>query len=158
VITDDRVPVTGGRDFIGSHLCERLVERGNEILFVDNFYTGRRSKGVKLLEKRNLKLIHHDVTFTLFVEVNRIFNLACPVSPVHYQFDPVQTTTTSVHGAIKMLGLPKSARTRVVQASTSEVYGDPEQHPQSESYWGRVNSIGIRSRYDEGKRYAETLF
>ncbi len=156
--TNNRVLVTGGAGFIGSHLCERLIERGNEVLCVDNFYTGRRSNLAKLLENRNFELMRHDVTFPLYVEVNRIFNLACPASPVHYQFDPVQTTKTSVHGAINMLGLARRVRARVLQASTSEVYGDPEEHPQSESYWGRVNPIGIRSCYDEGKRCAETLF
>jgi UDP-glucuronate decarboxylase len=158
VKTNNRVLVTGGAGFIGSHLCERLIERGNEVLCVDNFYTGRRSNLAKLLENRNFELMRHDVTFPLYVEVNRIFNLACPASPVHYQFDPVQTTKTSVHGAINMLGLARRVRARVLQASTSEVYGDPEEHPQSESYWGRVNPIGIRSCYDEGKRCAETLF
>ncbi len=156
--SDDRVLVTGGAGFIGSHLCEWLIDRGNEVLCVDNFYTGRRSNVAKLLENSNFELMRHDVTFPLYVEVNRIFNLACPASPIHYQFDPVQTTKTSVHGAINMLGLAKRVSARILQASTSEVYGDPEEHPQSESYWGRVNPIGIRSCYDEGKRCAETLF
>ncbi len=156
--SNNRVLVTGGAGFIGSHLCERLIERGDEVLCVDNFYTGRRSNVEALLENRNFELMRHDVTFPLYVEVDRIFNLACPASPVHYQFDPVQTTKTSVHGAINMLGLAKRVRARVLQASTSEVYGDPEVHPQSESYWGRVNPIGVRSCYDEGKRCAETLF
>jgi UDP-glucuronate decarboxylase len=158
VKSDDRVLVTGGAGFIGSHLCEWLIDRGNEVLCVDNFYTGRRSNVAKLLENSNFELMRHDVTFPLYVEVNRIFNLACPASPIHYQFDPVQTTKTSVHGAINMLGLAKRVSARILQASTSEVYGDPEEHPQSESYWGRVNPIGIRSCYDEGKRCAETLF
>ncbi len=156
--SNNRVLVTGGAGFIGSHLCERLIERGDEVLCVDNFYTGRRSNVEALLENRNFELMRHDVTFPLYVEVDRIFNLACPASPVHYQFDPVQTTKTSVHGAINMLGLAKRVRARVLQASTSEVYGDPEVHPQPESYWGRVNPIGVRSCYDEGKRCAETLF
>ena len=156
--SNDRILVTGGAGFIGSNLCERLIEQGNEVLCVDNFYTGSRSNVAKLLGNRNFELMRHDVTFPLYVEVDRIYNLACPASPVHYQFDPVQTTKTSVHGAINMLGLAKRVRARILQASTSEVYGDPEEHPQPESYWGRVNPIGIRSCYDEGKRCAETLF
>ena len=153
-----RVLVTGGAGFIGSHLCERLVDVGAEVLCVDNFFTGAKDNIVHLLGHPRFELIRHDVTFPLYVEVDRIFNLACPASPVHYQFDPVQTTKTSVHGAINMLGLAKRVKARILQASTSEVYGDPEVHPQHESYWGRVNPIGPRSCYDEGKRCAETLF
>ncbi|NJO55015.1 MAG: SDR family oxidoreductase [Rhodospirillales bacterium] len=149
--------VTGGAGFLGSHLCERLVEAGHEVLCVDNFFTGTRGNVAHLLGKSNFELMRHDVTFPLYVEVNQIYNLACPASPVHYQFDPVQTTKTSVHGAINMLGLAKRVKARLLQASTSEVYGDPEMHPQSEDYWGRVNPVGIRSCYDEGKRCAETL-
>jgi UDP-glucuronate decarboxylase len=156
--TDDRVLVTGGAGFIGSHLCERLVASGDDVLCVDNFFTGRRANVAGLLSSPRFEIMRHDVTFPLFVEVDRIFNLACPASPVHYQFDPVQTTKTSVHGAINMLGLAKRVRAKILQASTSEVYGDPEVHPQPEEYWGRVNPIGIRSCYDEGKRCAETLF
>ena len=150
--------VTGGAGFLGSHLCERLIERGDDVLCVDNFYTGSKANIKHLLAHPHFELMRHDVTFPLYVEVERIFNLACPASPIHYQFDPVQTTKTSVHGAINMLGLAKRAKARILQASTSEVYGDPEVHPQTESYWGRVNPIGIRSCYDEGKRCAETLF
>lgn len=150
--------VTGGAGFLGSHLCDRLVARGDDVLCVDNFFTGSKRNVAHLLGNSNFELMRHDVTFPLYVEVDRIFNLACPASPVHYQFDPVQTTKTSVHGAINMLGLAKRVKARVLQASTSEVYGDPEVHPQPESYWGRVNPIGIRSCYDEGKRCAETLF
>lgn len=150
--------VTGGSGFLGSHLCERLLARGDDVLCVDNFFTGRKSNVAHLLDHPRFELMRHDVTFPLYVEVDRIYNLACPASPVHYQYDPVQTTKTSVHGAINMLGLAKRLRARILQASTSEVYGDPEQHPQQESYWGRVNPIGIRSCYDEGKRCAETLF
>lgn len=150
--------VTGGAGFLGSHLCDRLVERGDDVLCVDNFYTGAKGNIAHLLGRTNFELMRHDVTFPLYVEVNRIFNLACPASPVHYQHDPVQTTKTSVHGAINMLGLAKRVRARILQASTSEVYGDPEVHPQTEDYWGRVNPIGFRSCYDEGKRCAETLF
>jgi UDP-glucuronate decarboxylase len=153
-----RVLVTGGAGFIGSHLCERLLEAGHEVLCVDNFFTGTRTNVAKLLDNPRFELMRHDVTFPLYVEADQIYNLACPASPVHYQFDPVQTTKTSVHGAINMLGLAKRLRARILQASTSEVYGDPEVHPQPESYWGRVNPIGIRSCYDEGKRCAETLF
>ncbi|NBX49884.1 SDR family oxidoreductase [bacterium] len=153
-----RVLVTGGAGFLGSHLCERLLQDGHEVLCVDNFYTGTKSNVIHLLEKPNFELSRHDVTFPLYVEVDQIYNLACPASPIHYQRDPVQTTKTSVHGAINMLGLAKRTGARILQASTSEVYGDPEVHPQSEDYWGRVNPIGIRSCYDEGKRCAETLF
>jgi UDP-glucuronate decarboxylase len=150
--------VTGGAGFLGSHLCDRLIARGDDVLCVDNFFTGSKRNVAHLLGNSNFELMRHDVTFPLYVEVDRIFNLACPASPVHYQFDPVQTTKTSVHGAINMLGLAKRVKARILQASTSEVYGDPEVHPQPESYWGRVNPIGIRSCYDEGKRCAETLF
>lgn len=150
--------VTGGAGFLGSHLCERLLASGMEVLCADNFFTGRKENVAHLLGNRGFELIRHDVTFPLYVEVGRIFNLACPASPIHYQHDPVQTTKTSVHGAINMLGLAKRTGARIFQASTSEVYGDPEVHPQPEEYWGRVNPIGIRSCYDEGKRCAETLF
>ena len=150
--------VTGGAGFLGSHLCERLVRGGSEVLCVDNFFTGTKQNVSALLSDSRFELMRHDVTFPLYVEVDRIFNLACPASPIHYQLDPVQTTKTSVHGAINMLGLAKRVRARILQASTSEVYGDPEVHPQTESYWGRVNTIGPRSCYDEGKRCAETLF
>jgi UDP-glucuronate decarboxylase len=153
-----RVLVTGGAGFIGSHLCERLLEAGHEVLCVDNFFTGTRGNVEPLLDHPRFELMRHDVTFPLYVEVDEIYNLACPASPVHYQFDPVQTTKTSVHGAINMLGLAKRLRARILQASTSEVYGDPQVHPQPESYWGHVNPIGFRSCYDEGKRCAETLF
>lgn len=153
-----RVLVTGGAGFLGSHLCDRLVARGDDVLCVDNFYTGSKSNVAHLLGKSNFELMRHDVTFPLYVEVDEIYNLACPASPVHYQHDPVQTTKTSVHGAINMLGLAKRCKAKILQASTSEVYGDPEVHPQQEEYWGRVNPIGIRSCYDEGKRCAETLF
>jgi len=153
-----KILVTGGAGFLGSHLCDRLVERGDDVLCVDNYFTGSKNNLVQLLDKPNFELMRHDVTFPLYVEVDRIFNLACPASPVHYQHDPVQTTKTSVHGAINMLGLAKRVKARILQASTSEVYGDPEVHPQPESYWGKVNPIGIRSCYDEGKRCAETLF
>jgi UDP-glucuronate decarboxylase len=153
-----RVLVTGGAGFIGSHLCSRLLEEGSEVLCVDNFYTGRRGNVAHLMVRPGFELMRHDVTFPLYVEVDEIYNLACPASPVHYQNDPVQTTKTSVHGAINMLGLAKRLRARIFQASTSEVYGDPTVHPQPESYWGNVNPIGIRSCYDEGKRCAETLF
>lgn len=153
-----KILVTGGAGFLGSHLCERLVERGDDVLCVDNYYTGNKTNINHLLKFPNFEVMRHDVTFPLYVEVDRIFNLACPASPVHYQHDPVQTTKTSVHGAINMLGLAKRTGARILQASTSEVYGDPEIHPQSEGYWGRVNPIGIRSCYDEGKRCAETLF
>jgi UDP-glucuronate decarboxylase len=150
--------VTGGAGFIGSHLCQRLLERGDEVLCVDNFYTGSRSNLEPILAHPRFELMRHDVTMPLYVEVDQIYNLACPASPVHYQFDPVQTTKTSVHGAINMLGLAKRMKCRIFQASTSEVYGDPEVHPQPEGYWGHVNPIGYRSCYDEGKRCAETLF
>jgi len=153
-----RILVTGGAGFIGSHLCERLLAGGDEVLCVDNFYTGSRRNVARLLTDPGFELIRHDVTFPLYVEVDEIYNLACPASPVHYQFDPVQTTKTSVHGAINMLGLAKRRRARIFQASTSEVYGDPTLHPQPEEYWGNVNPIGARSCYDEGKRCAETLF
>ncbi|MFZ5560843.1 MAG: UDP-glucuronic acid decarboxylase family protein [Pseudomonadota bacterium] len=150
--------VTGGAGFLGSHLCDRLIARGDDVLCVDNFFTGSKQNLAHLFSRPNFELMRHDVTFPLYVEVDRIFNLACPASPVHYQHDPVQTTKTSVHGAINMLGLAKRVKARILQASTSEVYGDPEIHPQQETYWGRVNPIGIRSCYDEGKRCAETLF
>ncbi len=153
-----RVLVTGGAGFLGSHLCDRLVAAGNDVVCVDNFYTGAKENIADLRDKPNFELIRHDITFPLYVEVDEIYNLACPASPVHYQHDPVQTTKTCVHGAINMLGLAKRTGARILQASTSEVYGDPEVHPQQESYWGRVNPIGIRSCYDEGKRCAETLF
>lgn len=153
-----RALVTGGAGFLGSHLCERLLKDGYEVICVDNFYSGSRNNILHLLENPRFELIRHDVTFPLYLEVDRIFNLACPASPVHYQFDPVQTTKTSVHGAINMLGLAKRTRAQILQASTSEVYGDPSVHPQGESYWGNVNPIGPRACYDEGKRCAETLF
>lgn len=150
--------VTGGAGFLGSHLCDRLIERGDDVLCVDNFFTGDKRNVSHLFGRSNFELMRHDVTFPLYVEVDRIYNLACPASPVHYQHDPVQTTKTSVHGAINMLGLAKRVKARILQASTSEVYGDPQVHPQPESYWGHVNTIGPRSCYDEGKRCAETLF
>jgi UDP-glucuronate decarboxylase len=150
--------VSGGAGFVGSHLCERLLARGDDVLCVDNYFTGTKKNVAHLFSNPLFELMRHDVTFPLYVEVSRIFNLACPASPVHYQFDPVQTTKTSVHGAINMLGLAKRVKARILQASTSEVYGDPEVHPQPEEYWGKVNPIGIRSCYDEGKRCAETLF
>jgi UDP-glucuronate decarboxylase len=150
--------VTGGAGFLGSHLCERLLSQGDDVLCIDNYFTGSKDNIAHLLTNPQFELIKHDITFPLNVEVDRIFNLACPASPVHYQYDPIQTTKTSVFGAINMLGLAKRLRARILQASTSEVYGDPEQHPQQESYWGRVNPIGVRSCYDEGKRCAETLF
>ena len=153
-----RVMVTGGAGFLGSHLCARLLERGHEVLCVDNFYTGTRANLAPLLDHPGFELLRHDVTLPLYVEVDQIYNLACPASPIHYQFDPVQTTKTSVHGAINMLGLAKRMKCRIFQASTSEVYGDPEVHPQPEGYWGHVNPVGHRSCYDEGKRCAETLF
>ena len=153
-----RILVTGGAGFIGSHLCRRLLNDGHEVLCVDNFFTGRRQNIHELLNNKNFELMRHDITMPLYVEVDQIYNLACPASPVHYQFDPIQTTKTSVHGAINMLGLAKRLRARILQASTSEVYGDPDVHPQPESYWGKVNPIGVRSCYDEGKRCAETLF
>jgi UDP-glucuronate decarboxylase len=153
-----RIMITGGCGFLGSHLCDRLTAQGHDVLCVDNCFTGTKRNIIHLLDRPNFEFIRHDVTFPLYVEVNQIYNMACPASPVHYQFDPVQTTKTSVHGAINMLGLAKRVRAKILQASTSEVYGDPEVHPQTESYWGRVNPIGIRSCYDEGKRCAETLF
>jgi UDP-glucuronate decarboxylase len=158
VLGERRVLVTGGAGFIGSHLCERLLERGDEVLCIDNFYTGTRHNVHHLIGHPRFELMRHDVCFPLYVEVNEIYNLACPASPIHYQFDPVQTTKTSVHGAINMLGLAKRLKAKILQASTSEVYGDPNVHPQSEHYWGNVNPIGPRSCYDEGKRCAETLF
>jgi UDP-glucuronate decarboxylase len=154
----NRILITGGAGFLGSHLSERLLNEGHDVLCVDNFYTSTRRNIVHLLEHPNFELMRHDVTFPLYVEVDQIYNLACPASPIHYQRDPVQTTKTSVHGAINMLGLAKRTGARILQASTSEVYGDPEVHPQTEDYWGNVNPIGIRSCYDEGKRCAETLF
>jgi UDP-glucuronate decarboxylase len=157
-LTDRRVLVTGGAGFIGSHLCKRLLDRGDEVLCVDNFYTGTRRNVQHLLANPAFELMRHDICFSLYVEVQEIFNLACPASPIHYQFDPVQTTKVSVHGAINMLGLAKRVKAKILQASTSEVYGDPNVHPQQESYWGHVNPIGPRSCYDEGKRCAETLF
>jgi UDP-glucuronate decarboxylase len=156
--TERRVLVTGGAGFIGSHLCERLLARGDEVLCVDNFYTGTRRNVQHLFSNPLFEVMRHDVCFPLYVEVDEIFNLACPASPVHYQFDPVQTTKVSVHGSINMLGLAKRVKARVLQASTSEVYGDPTVHPQKEDYWGNVNPVGVRSCYDEGKRCAETLF
>ncbi|MEO5705942.1 MAG: UDP-glucuronic acid decarboxylase family protein [Alteraurantiacibacter sp.] len=157
-IVSKRILVTGGAGFLGSHLCDRLIEAGHDVLCVDNFFTGRRANVAHLLDNGRFELMRHDVTFPLYVEVDEIYNLACPASPVHYQHDPVQTTKTSVHGAINMLGLAKRTRAKIFQASTSEVYGDPSIHPQPEEYWGNVNPIGIRSCYDEGKRCAETLF
>ena len=153
-----RVLITGGAGFLGSHLSERLLKNGHEIICLDNFFTGNKENIEHLLDHRHFELIRHDVTFPLHVEVDQIYNLACPASPVHYQYDPVQTTKTSVYGAINMLGLAKRTKARIFHASTSEVYGDPEVHPQPEGYWGKVNPIGIRSCYDEGKRCAETLF
>ena len=153
-----KILVTGGAGFVGSHLCERLIERGDDVLCVDNYFTGSKRNVEHLLSNPRFELMRHDVTFPLYVEVDRIFNLACPASPVHYQKNPVQTTKTSVHGAINMLGLAKRVGARILQASTSEVYGDPTEHPQTEAYWGNVNPIGIRACYDEGKRCAETLF
>lgn len=150
--------VTGGAGFLGSHLCERLLKEGCDVLCVDNFFTGTKENIVHLLGDPHFELMRHDVTFPLYVEVDEIYNMACPAAPIHYQFDPVQTTKTSVHGAINMLGLAKRVKAKILQASTSEVYGDPEVHPQVESYWGHVNPIGLRSCYDEGKRCAETLF
>lgn len=157
-INQHKILITGGAGFLGSHLAEQLLNTGHDVLVVDNFFTGTKQNLSHLMSNPNLEIMRHDVTFPLYVEVNQIYNLACPASPVHYQFDPVQTTKTSVHGAINMLGLAKRTRARILQASTSEVYGDPEVHPQPEAYWGRVNPVGIRSCYDEGKRCAETLF
>ncbi len=154
----NKIFITGGAGFLGSHLTERLLNEGNDVLVVDNYFTGSKANLEHLLTNPRLELMRHDVTFPLYVETNQIYNLACPASPVHYQYDPVQTTKTSVHGAINMLGLAKRTRARILQAATSEVYGDPEVHPQPEEYWGKVNPIGIRSCYDEGKRCAETLF
>ena len=153
-----KILITGGAGFIGSHLCERLLNDGNDVLCVDNYFTGTKSNIAHLLDNHQFELMRHDVTFPLYVEVDQIYNMACPASPIHYQYDPVQTTKTSVHGAINMLGLAKRVNARIFQASTSEVYGNPTQHPQTESYWGNVNTIGPRSCYDEGKRCAETLF
>ncbi|WP_417914287.1 UDP-glucuronic acid decarboxylase family protein [Candidatus Electronema sp. JM] len=153
-----RILVTGGAGFLGSHLCERLLVEGNEVICVDNYFTGAKQNIVHLVDNPYFELLRHDVTFPLYIEVDEIYNLACPASPIHYQFDPVQTTKTSVHGAINMLGLAKRVKAKIFQASTSEVYGDPQIHPQPESYWGHVNPNGIRSCYDEGKRCAETLF
>jgi UDP-glucuronate decarboxylase len=153
-----KVLVTGGAGFIGSHLCKKLLSEGNEVICLDNLFTGNKNNILELMENKKFEFLRHDITFPLYVEVDQIYNLACPASPVHYQFDPVQTTKTSVHGAINMLGLAKRTKARILQASTSEVYGDPEIHPQPETYWGKVNPIGPRSCYDEGKRCAETLF
>ena len=157
-LTSKRILVTGGAGFVGSHLCEKLLTQGHEVICADNYFTGTKANIAHLLSNPFFELMRHDVTFPLYVEVDEIYNLACPASPVHYQYDPVQTTKTSVHGAINMLGLAKRVRARILQASTSEVYGDPHVHPQREDYWGHVNPIGIRSCYDEGKRCAETLF
>ena len=154
----EQIMITGGAGFLGSHLSDRLVKEGADVLCVDNFFTGGKENVAHLIGNSQFELMRHDVTFTLYVEVDQIYNLACPASPVHYQFDPVQTTKTSVHGAINMLGLAKRVKARIFQASTSEVYGDPDVHPQREDYWGRVNAIGSRACYDEGKRCAETLF
>ena len=153
-----RILITGGAGFLGSHLCEKLLKDGHEVICLDNFFTGVKDNIIHLLDNPYFELIRHDVTFPLYIEVDEIYNLACPASPIHYQFDPVQTTKTSVHGAINMLGLAKRVKAKIFQASTSEVYGDPKVHPQPESYWGHVNPNGIRSCYDEGKRCAETLF
>jgi UDP-glucuronate decarboxylase len=153
-----KILVTGGAGFIGSHLCEKLIEQGHEVVCCDNYFTGQKDHVRSLLDNPNFEILRHDITFPLYIEVDEIYNLACPASPIHYQFDPVQTTKTSVHGAINMLGLAKRVKARIFQASTSEVYGDPEVHPQREDYWGKVNPIGPRACYDEGKRCAETLF
>ena len=153
-----RILVTGGAGFLGSHLCEKLISKGNDVICLDNYYTGSKNNVSHLINNENFELLRHDICFPLYVEVDEIYNLACPASPIHYQYDPVQTTKTSVHGSINMLGLAKRQGAKIFQASTSEVYGDPEIHPQNESYWGRVNPIGRRSCYDEGKRCAETLF
>ena len=155
---DTRILITGGAGFLGSHLAERMLQKGCQVICVDNFFTGTRGNVEHLIDQRKFELIRHDVTFPLYIEVDQIFNLACPASPIYYQHDPVQTTKTSVHGAINMLGLAKRAHAKILQASTSEVYGDPAVHPQTEDYWGNVNPIGVRSCYDEGKRCAETLF
>lgn len=154
----NKILVTGGAGFLGSHLCEKLIHDGHEVIAVDNFYTGNKDNIINLLNNPRFELMRHDVTFPLYLEVDEIYNLACPASPIHYQYDPVQTTKTSVHGAINMLGLAKRLKAKILQASTSEVYGDPSLHPQKEDYWGNVNPIGARSCYDEGKRCAETLF
>ncbi len=154
----NKILITGGAGFLGSHLADKLLQQKNEVLAVDNFFTGSKRNISHLASNPHFEFMRHDVTFPLYIETNQIYNLACPASPIHYQFDPVQTTKTSVHGAINMLGLAKRTRAKILQASTSEVYGDPEVHPQTEEYWGRVNPIGIRSCYDEGKRCAETLF
>jgi len=156
--TIKRVLVTGGAGFLGSHLCERLIHDGHDVLCADNFYTGRRANVAHLLDHPNFEVMRHDITFPLYAEVDEIYNLACPAAPIHYQFDPVATTKVSVHGSINMLGLAKRVKAKIFQASTSEVYGDPQVHPQPEDYWGHVNPIGLRSCYDEGKRCAETLF
>lgn len=153
-----KILVTGGAGFVGSHLCRRLLSEGHEVVCLDNYFTGTKDNVIDLIPNPRFELMRHDVTFPLYIEVDQIYNLACPASPIHYQFDPVQTTKTSVHGAINMLGLAKRTKARILQASTSEVYGDPEEHPQKETYWGHVNPIGFRSCYDEGKRCAETLF
>lgn len=153
-----RILVTGGAGFLGSHLCQRLLMDGHDVICVDNFFTGTKDNVASLMDFHHFELLRHDITFPLYVEVDEIYNLACPASPIHYQFDPVQTTKTSVHGAINMLGLAKRVKAKIFQASTSEVYGDPKVHPQTEDYWGHVNPIGLRSCYDEGKRCAETLF
>ncbi|MDO8566238.1 MAG: SDR family oxidoreductase [Candidatus Moranbacteria bacterium] len=153
-----KILVTGGAGFLGSHLCKRLLDDGHEVVCLDNFFTGNKDNVIELMSNPRFELLRHDVTFPIYLEVNQIYNLACPASPIHYQFDPVQTTKTSVHGAINMLGLAKRTKARILQASTSEVYGDPQVHPQTEDYWGHVNPIGFRSCYDEGKRCAETLF
>ena len=153
-----KILVTGGAGFLGSHLCDRLISDGHEVICLDNFFTGSKQNIIHLLDNPKFELMRHDVTFPLYVDVDQIYNMACPASPIHYQYDPGQTTKTSGHGAINMLGLAKRVNARIFQASTSEVYGDPTQHPQTESYWGNVNTIGPRSCYDEGKRCAETLF
>ena len=157
-LNSKRILVTGGAGFLGSHLCERLLLEGNEVICLDNYYTGSKNNVAHLLDNSKFELLRHDICFPLYVEVDEIYNLACPASPIHYQYDPVQTTKTSVHGSINMLGLAKRQGAKIFQASTSEIYGDPEIHPQNESYWGKVNPIGPRSCYDEGKRCAETLF
>jgi len=157
-MSSKRIVVTGGAGFLGSHLCKKLLDQGHEVICVDNFFTGDKRNILHLMDHKMFELIRHDITFPLYLEVDQIFNLACPASPVHYQFDPVQTVKTNIHGSINMLGLAKRTKSRILQASTSEVYGDPEIHPQTEDYWGKVNPIGPRSCYDEGKRGAETLF
>jgi UDP-glucuronate decarboxylase len=157
-LTRKQVLVTGGAGFLGSHLCESLLEAGHEVICLDNFYTGKKANVEKLMDEPCFELLRHDITFPVYLEVDEIYNLACPASPIHYQFDPVQTTKTNVHGAINVLGLAKRVKAKILQASTSEVYGNPEHHPQDESYWGRVNPVGPRACYDEGKRCAETLF